>query len=418
MSYTIKVLTSEEFDKLPYEHAPRALGLADVHKNEVYVRNTNIKELNEYLLDHEVNHLVEEHATDDIDGIRYKIPILGPIASGIGSLASSALPAIGSGISSLGSGLLGAGKAAAGGIGSLASGAFNLGKSAIGGVGSALGAGANAIGNAFQSNSFGGGSRGSGFGGGFGSSFGSALGRQAGQSLSNLFGSKMGGGFGGALNSAFDPKSLIGGGLLGVGLNKNLPNVPPLPQSAENLSNRVNAGGGPLGQQAKGVLSGQLNQQFDPLSEPEIQASLRQLESDQLKAEDQVRDLYRNLRPGTDPSTDSSFRRDLAEVQDQFARAKSDTLATRTRDVKARFDQQKYLQVQQALGADDQEMQQLSAIAQMDINQIMAQLGIDYASAQHFKETFTNLGANLLTQGLGGVPQGQSAINFNFGGNP
>ena len=91
MSYSIKVLTNSEFDELPYRDADISLGLADVSNSRVYIRNTHIKELNEYLLDHEVEHLIEETPTDDENGIRYKkfrqaagnvAAVLGPLVGG------------------------------------------------------------------------------------------------------------------------------------------------------------------------------------------------------------------------------------------------------------------------------------------------------------------------------------------------
>src|SRR3990167_4115687 len=93
--YTVKVLSEKEFERLPYGRAREALGVADPKTNTAYVRYTAYPELNKYLIDHEFEHLVEEVPTDEIDGVRYKIPILGPLISGIGSLASKALPAIG-----------------------------------------------------------------------------------------------------------------------------------------------------------------------------------------------------------------------------------------------------------------------------------------------------------------------------------
>ena len=71
--YEIKVLKSNEFDKLPYRGIEDSLGIADVKKNRVFVRDTGMHELNRYLINHEIDHLVEEHATDeDAYGIRHK----------------------------------------------------------------------------------------------------------------------------------------------------------------------------------------------------------------------------------------------------------------------------------------------------------------------------------------------------------
>ena len=71
--YEIKVLKSNDFDRLPYRGIEDSLGIADVKKNRVFVRDTGMHELNRYLINHEIDHLVEEHATDEDEyGIRHK----------------------------------------------------------------------------------------------------------------------------------------------------------------------------------------------------------------------------------------------------------------------------------------------------------------------------------------------------------
>lgn len=428
MGYTVKILSNDEFEKLPYKHSSIALGVADPKTNTAYVRHSAHSDLNKYLIDHEFDHLVEEIPTDEIEGVRYKIPLLGPIASGIGSLASRALPAIGGAIGGLG----GLAKSGIGAIGSGIGNVFNAGKSAISGIGSGIKSAGSGIMNMF------GGSKSPG-----------SIQNTSGQGFTTNFltpnqlnfqRSMIPGGYSSlsskGIMSGFktnpitsndndeseeeqspwkgllNPQTILGAGSLAMGLFKKNPKVPQLPSSVESLRSQIQSGGSALGQQAQGVLSNQLSQQYNPLSEAEIQAALHQLEIDQAKAEDQVRDLYRNLRPGTDPSSDTSFRRDLQEVQDQFSRAKSDTLATRTRDTQAIFREQQSRAIQQALGASDSQMQQLAEIAQLDVQRIATQLGIDLASAQAFKETFINLGSDLLFQGLGGRPNTMSL----FGG--
>ena len=69
MSYSIKVLKNEEFDKLPFKHSSIALGVADPKTNTAYVRYSAHPELNKYLIDHEFEHLVEEIPTDEIEKI-------------------------------------------------------------------------------------------------------------------------------------------------------------------------------------------------------------------------------------------------------------------------------------------------------------------------------------------------------------
>ncbi len=187
----------------------------------------------------------------------------------------------------------------------------------------------------------------------------------------------------------------LGAGLLGAGLFRNFPQVPDLPQSAENL--RAQAGNDPLGQQARGVLSSNLDRTFNPLTSEELTAGRREIERSFDEREEQVRDLFRNVRPGTNEFTDSALAKSLTDVRRERTEALSDFAANRTRDVESRFFSEQAASIQQSLGASDQEFQQLAQIAQLDINQIALQLELDVEQARLFKETFANLGSSLIS---------------------
>jgi len=77
--YQIKVLNDKEFRKVSQSDPRYAnvdetnLGFADPVKNTAYVRFTAYPDLTKYLVDHEFEHLIEEHGTDqDEYGIRHK----------------------------------------------------------------------------------------------------------------------------------------------------------------------------------------------------------------------------------------------------------------------------------------------------------------------------------------------------------
>lgn len=70
--YTIKILKSEEFDKLPYKHVKTSLGLADPKTGKAFVRATGNKEWDMATLSHEVDELVAKVSPHEEDGIRYK----------------------------------------------------------------------------------------------------------------------------------------------------------------------------------------------------------------------------------------------------------------------------------------------------------------------------------------------------------
>lgn len=78
-TYQVKVLSSKEFDRVArsdgrYRHVDEDnLGFADPVLKTAYVRDTAVDELNKYLINHEFEHLLEGHGTDEDDcGIRHK----------------------------------------------------------------------------------------------------------------------------------------------------------------------------------------------------------------------------------------------------------------------------------------------------------------------------------------------------------
>ena len=100
MSYKIQILSDEEFESLPYPETTVSLGIADPKTNTAYVRYTQSDELNKYLINHELEHLIDGHGGEHSDhyrnGVYYKGfgQVLGGIAPflnfipGIGPLLS------------------------------------------------------------------------------------------------------------------------------------------------------------------------------------------------------------------------------------------------------------------------------------------------------------------------------------------
>jgi hypothetical protein len=70
--YTIKILDSKDYDKLPYKKAKTSLGCADAEKGIAFVRKTGNKEWDMATLSHEVDELVAKVSPHEEDGIRYK----------------------------------------------------------------------------------------------------------------------------------------------------------------------------------------------------------------------------------------------------------------------------------------------------------------------------------------------------------
>ena len=375
MSYSIKILRSSEFDRLPYSRVREAFGVTSPDKSTIYVRNTNIHDFNKMLVSHELDHLTEEVPTDvGPDGERY---FLGALLSGLGSLFTKVIPTF---AKTIGSGAMNLGRSAVSGVGNLASSAGRGAMSLFGGS-TPLGA-----------------SVGRGFNVGMGGKANQVLASKniaSGFNPLSMFG--FGGGGGGGKDDNNFGSKLLGGSLIGAGLMKGLPKAPQVPQGISQLTSQIQQGGTELGQLGKEKLTGQLNREFQPMSEAEIQAALHQIEIEEAKAVDQVNDLYRNLRPGTDPSSDSTYRRDLQEVRDQFARAKSDTIATRTRDLQQTFDAQQAQNIQVAIGASDRDIEQLKNMNDYEVERLAQQLQLDVAQTQQLKNTLISLGNTLIS---------------------
>jgi len=103
MSYTVKILSSENFDKLPFERAKTSLGAADAKKGVAYIRDTGYNDITKGTISHELDELMQGTSPHEVDGIRYKD--MGSMFSGIGDFGKSAMGAVGSGVSALGRGV-------------------------------------------------------------------------------------------------------------------------------------------------------------------------------------------------------------------------------------------------------------------------------------------------------------------------
>ena len=119
--YSIAVLKDEEFEALPYPEMEDSLGLADPSTNKAYIRYTGLPHLDKYLINHELDHLIDgaggEHSDHYRNGVYYKKLI---------DAFSSALPTIGTVVGSMFGGPVGG--AAGGGLGSFGSSRMNVGK--------------------------------------------------------------------------------------------------------------------------------------------------------------------------------------------------------------------------------------------------------------------------------------------------
>ena len=122
------------------------------------------------------------------------------------------------------------------------------------------------------------------------------------------------------------------------------------------------------------------NSSLPPGVEDSINRSTAINEEQQMR---QLRDVYKNARPGTDYTTDSAYQRDLANLQRNQTLNRADA------------------QANALLQFNQQELSHLSELAQTDIYNIMIKLGMDAQEAEQFKQTYSNVGSMFLQSGLG-----------------
>ena len=70
--YNVQILSDAEFEALPYPETETSWGIADPTTNTAYVRYQNSPEALNYLVNHEVEHLIEGHGGTHSDHYRNK----------------------------------------------------------------------------------------------------------------------------------------------------------------------------------------------------------------------------------------------------------------------------------------------------------------------------------------------------------
>jgi hypothetical protein len=282
-------------------------------------------------------------------------------------------------------------------------------KSAVGGVGGLLGKAASGIGNLFG----GSGSQSKNLLSSFSKApslgpitYGSGAGGVLKNPIPNLSGfssqkptTGLMNGFGSLIKK--NPMQSLGiGSILMSQLFPN-PKVPEMPESFRSFSNMAQSGGTGIGQLGTEKLNELLSSPMQAATEDELSAATRDLEYAKQQEIDQVRDLYRNLRPGSDPSSDSSFRRDIQEVTERYDRAITDTRASLRRNVNQANTQNRLSQIMASGQLDQNTMSQLAQVANWDIARIMTEFNMDADDASALKDMLMQEGVSLFNQGMG-----------------
>lgn len=128
-------------------------------------------------------------------------------------------------------------------------------------------------------------------------------------------------------------------------------------------------------------------QEMDPALQDAINRDFDMIDA---RERERLIGTYKSLRPGADYESDSSFRRDIQELERNQALRRSDALAKYRMEFIANQLQMSRL-----------ELEQLTILANADIATIAAQLNIDAQAAAEFKEAFGTAGGMMLQGGLG-----------------
>lgn len=172
------------------------------------------------------------------------------------------------------------------------------------------------------------------------------------------------------------------------------PKVPDLPQSVIDFQNTARSGN-PLQNTAESALMSQLSQTQQNLGQPEIDALNRQYDIAQEDELKQIDSMYKSLRPGTDPLTDTAYQKDLGRVRDRYAALRADSIAQAQRQISNDFQAQRANQIAQAAGLSQQQLQQLSQLSQFDLDRQLSQLNIDYQDKSTLRNYLLQLGGNI-----------------------
>lgn len=229
---------------------------------------------------------------------------------------------------------------------------------AAGGAGKSLMGGMGNIGNMM---SMFGGNKGGGSNSGMGQSPMTNLGTGA------IQGAQQGGG--NLMNSIFkNPAAGIGGlGVIGIGQMMNKP--VKMPDFNSN----------PYVQQL-GQWNQTANHPMDPNVQQAMQNTLNIQNEQQLR---NLRDVYKNARPGTDYTTDSAYQRDAANLNRQISSQNADAMAG------AQFQ------------SNNQQLGNLNNLASLGVGSQMGQAAMDAQRQQQQNQMFGNIGSMLLQSGIG-----------------
>lgn len=154
------------------------------------------------------------------------------------------------------------------------------------------------------------------------------------------------------------------------------PKIPQLPSSFQQFQNQANAGGTPGMQAAnqyyQGVLSGSNQAPYN--------AAVQSIDLNYQERLRQLNGMYKSLRPGADPTTDSTWARDLDNLNKEYQQQRAMALAQV---------QQGAAQGAAGLGAEQANQQQ--AAIETQVNQLATQWQMDYQQKAALRQMLMQL---------------------------
>lgn len=183
-------------------------------------------------------------------------------------------------------------------------------------------------------------------------------------------------------------QTLLGGGLNLLGqfmLSPKVPNINDLPSvsALRNFDITKNT------------------QNLDPAMQKAMEDEMDKLDQNEVRA---LYQRYANLRPGSSPEEDSNFKKDLTDLQQTQFDRRTNKLA-----------ELRFQNASQQMGLNMQEAQELQIVAQMDIDEVMMQFGLDYDKAMQLKEMVSGVGDQFMANGLGAFKPMETASPMEAG---
>lgn len=156
-----------------------------------------------------------------------------------------------------------------------------------------------------------------------------------------------------------------------------------------------------LGALGREKLMGNLNQGFESTPDAYYKAATSRLNEAYDKAEQDFARQYKGLRPGANVENDSAYREGINKIRQDRARETSNIAADLDYRRENEYLTRQAQSIRQALGVDEQTMQDYMALAQLETGILATNTGVSIAEAQQFKDIFGQLGSAFMQRGLG-----------------